>query len=284
MIRMNEIIHFKPENQSFQIEVRIEDETVWLNRQQLAFLFDRDIKTIGKHIHNATREELKGISVVANFATTAADGKVYQMEHYNLDMILSLGYRVKSSRGVEFRIWANKVLKSYLLKGYALNERLEVLEDKVNSIEIKNKQLDLILNTNLPPNQGIFFDGQLFDAHNFVLNLIKSAKKSIYLLDHYLDETVFLQLSNRKKGVKVVIYTKVISKLLQMHLDKFNAQYEPIEVIEFDKSHDRFIIIDEKVFYHIGASLKDLGKKWFAFSKMEIDPKEILGRLHQNKV
>jgi hypothetical protein len=284
MIRTNEIIHFKPENQSFQIEVRIEDETVWLNRQQLAFLFDRDIKTIGKHISNATREELKGISVVANFATTAADGKVYQMEHYNLDMILSLGYRVKSSRGVEFRIWANKVLKSYLLKGYALNERLEVLEDKVNSIEIKNKQLDLILNTNLPPNQGIFFDGQLFDAHNFVLNLIKSAKKSIYLLDHYLDETVFLQLSNRKKGVKVVIYTKVISKLLQMHLDKFNAQHEPIEVIEFAKSHDRFMIIDEKVVYHIGASLKDLGKKWFAFSKMEINPKEILGRLHQNKV
>jgi len=284
MIRTNEIIHFKPENQSFQIEVRIEDETVWLNRQQLAFLFDRDIKTIGKHISNATREELKGISVVANFATTAADGKVYQMEHYNLDMILSLGYRVKSSRGVEFRIWANKVLKGYLLKGYALNERLEVLEDKVNSIEIKNKQLDLILNTNLPPNQGIFFDGQLFDAHNFVLNLIKSAKKSIYLLDHYLDETVFLQLSNRKMGVKVVIYTKVISKLLQMHLDKFNAQHEPIEVIEFAKSHDRFMIIDEKVVYHIGASLKDLGKKWFAFSKMEINPKEILGRLHQKKV
>jgi len=284
MIRTNEIIHFKPENQSFQIEVRIEDETVWLNRQQLAFLFDRDIKTIGKHISNATREELKGISVVANFATTAADGKVYQMEHYNLDMILSLGYRVKSSRGVEFRIWANKVLKSYLLKGYALNERLEVLEDKVNSIEIKNKQLDLILNTNLPPNQGIFFDGQLFDAHIFVLNLIKSAKNSIYLLDHYLDETVFIQLSNRKKGVKVVIYTKAISRLLQMHLDKFNTQHEPIELIEFAKSHDRFMIIDEKVVYHIGASLKDLGKKWFAFSKMEINPKEILGRLHQNKV
>lgn len=147
----NEIVIYQSEMLASPIEVRIEEETVWLNRQQISLLFDRDVKTIGKHVNNASKEELKDISVVANFATTATDGKVYQVEHYNLDMILSVGYRVKSSRGVEFRIWANTVLKNYLLKGVALNRRIEILETKVNSLEIKNNEFDLIINTKLPP-------------------------------------------------------------------------------------------------------------------------------------
>jgi len=275
----NEIVIYQSEMLSSPIEVRVEAETVWLNRQQISLLFDRDVKTIGKHVNNASKEELKDISVVAKFATTAADGKVYQVEHYNLDMILSVGYRVKSSRGVAFRIWANTVLKNYLLKGVALNHRIEILESKVNSLEIKNNEFDLIINTKLPPNQGIFYDGQLFDAHVFVAKIMKSAKKSILLFDNYIDETVLLQLSKREKGVKVVIYTKNNTKQLQLDLERFNKQYEPIEVVEFSKSHDRFLIIDETEVYHIGASLKDLGKKWFAFSKLNIDAKELLGKL-----
>ena len=275
----NEIVIYQSEMLSSPIEVRVEAETVWLNRQQISLLFDRDVKTIGKHVNNASKEELKDIAVVAKFATTATDGKVYQVEHYNLDMILSVGYRVKSSRGVAFRIWANTVLKNYLLKGVALNHRIEILESKVNSLEIKNNEFDLIINTKLPPNQGIFYDGQLFDAHVFVAKIMKSAKKSILLFDNYIDETVLLQLSKREKGVKVVIYTKNNTKQLQLDLERFNKQYEPIEIKEFSKSHDRFLIIDETEVYHIGASLKDLGKKWFAFSKLNIDAKELLGKL-----
>ena len=275
----NEIVIYQSEMLSSPIEVRVEAETVWLNRQQISLLFDRDVKTIGKHVNNASKEELKDIAVVAKFATTATDGKVYQVEHYNLDMILSVGYRVKSSRGVAFRIWANTVLKNYLLKGVALNHRIEILESKVNSLEIKNNEFDLIINTKLPPNQGIFYDGQLFDAHVFVAKIMKSAKKSILLFDNYIDETVLLQLSKREKGVKVVIYTKQYTKQLKLDLERFNKQYEPIEVVEFSKSHDRFLIIDETEVYHIGASLKDLGKKWFAFSKLNIDAKELLGKL-----
>lgn len=275
----NEIVIYQSEIHSSQIEVRIEEDTVWLNRQQISLLFVRDVKTIGKHINNASIEELKDISVVAKFATTAADGKVYKVEHYNLDMILSVGYRVKSPRGVAFRIWANGVLKSYLLKGYALNHRIATLEKKVNSIEIKNNEFDLILSNSLPPNQGIFYDGQIFDAYSFVSKLIKSAKKSILLFDNYIDETVLIQLSKREKGVSVIIYTKDITKQLKLDLERYNRQYESIEVKEFAKAHDRFLILDETEVYHVGASLKDLGKKWFAFSKLNIDPKDIVGKL-----
>lgn len=266
----NEIILYQSDTLSGQIEVRIEDETVWLNRQQISLLFDRDIKTIGKHVNNALKEELKGIAVVAKFATTAADGKVYLMEHYNLDMILSVGYRVKSSRGVEFRIWANRILKNYLLKGYAVHHRMEVLEKKVNSIELKNNEFDLILKTNLPPNQGVFYDGQIFDAYELVARIIKSAKKSIVLIDNYCDESVLLLLSKRDSNVKATIYTHKIEPALKLDLDKHNQQYNPITIQVFKKAHDRFLIIDNEELYHIGASLKDLGKKWFAFSKLQL--------------
>nr|WP_233589381.1 RhuM family protein [Flavobacterium bomense] len=277
----NEIIIYQSEILTSQIEVRIEDDTVWLNRIQLADLFDRDIKTIGKHISNALKEELEGIQVVAKFATTASDGKTYQVQFYNLDMIMSLGYRVKSNRGVQFRIWANKILKNYLLKGYAIHHRMDVLEKKVGSLENKNNEFDLILKTNLSPNQGIFYDGQIFDAHSFVSRLIKSAKKSILLIDNFVDETVLIQLSKREKGVGVIIYTKDITKQLKLDLERFNSQYELVEIKQFSKSHDRFLIIDETEVYHIGASLKDLGKKWFAFSKLNIDPATLLGKLYE---
>ena len=186
----NEIIIYEPNYLPTHIEVQVKDDTVWLKRQQLALLYGRDVKTIGKHILNARKEELRGVSVGAKFATTATDGKVYQVEHYNLDMILSLGYRVKSARGVEFRIWTNTILKKYLLKGYAMHNRVEMLEAKVAKLEQNSQEFDLLLNTKLPPNQGIFFDGEVFDAYVFVSKLVKSAKKSIVLIDNYCDETV----------------------------------------------------------------------------------------------
>jgi hypothetical protein len=270
------IITYQSESTTNPIEVRIEDETVWLNRNQIAILFDRDIKTIGKHINNALKEELSTISVVANFATTAKDGKVYQVAHYNLDMILSVGYRVKSTKGIEFRKWSSAILKSYLLKGYALQHRIEAIEKKVFEQDFKIEQL---LHAKLPVQQGIFFEGQLFDAYVFVSDIIKSAKKSIILIDNYVDETVLLLLSKRNDSVIATIYTEKITPQFQLDIKKHNAQYEPVGVEIENKSHDRFLIIDENQVYHLGASVKDLGKKWFAFSRLHIDPNSILTRL-----
>jgi hypothetical protein len=276
----DEIIIYQEDVLSDHIEVRIEDETVWLTQMQMVDLFKATKQNISLHINNIFKEgELQEDAVVKYSLTTAADGKKYKTKIYNLDVIISVGYRVKSQRGTQFRIWANKILKEYLLKGYALNHRMEVLEKKVNSIEIKNNEFDLILNTTLPPNQGIFYDGQIFDAHSFVSRIIKSAKKTIDILDNYIDESVLTLLSKRNYGVHVTIYTKSVSKQLKLDLDLFHEQYEPIEVKEFAKSHDRFLIIDKTEVYHIGASLKDLGKKWFAFSKLNIDAKDLLGKL-----
>jgi hypothetical protein len=271
-----EIIIYKESDSDFQIEVRLEDETVWLNRQQLSDLFNRDIKTIGKHINNALREELKSIPVVAKFATTASDGKTYQVEHYNLDMILSVGYRVKSQRGILFRRWANTVLKEYLLKGHVYDHRFEKIEKKLFE---HDQKFDLIINTGLKPNEGIFFDGQIFDAWHFVSGLIKEAKQSIVLIDNYVDESVLLLMAKRKAGVSASIFTGTITKQLEADIQKHKAQYPPIQVKSFTRSHDRFLIIDQKDVYHIGASLKDLGKRWFAFSKIDLNPDDIINKL-----
>jgi hypothetical protein len=265
----NEIILYSPNELPDHIEVRLENESVWLNRQQLAVLFDRDVKTIGKHITNVVNEELKGHSVVAKFATTASDGKVYQTEHYNLDVIISVGYRVKSSKGIQFRIWANRVLKDYLLKGYAINNRMNRLEDKVDSLNAKMNQIDLQINTHLIPTQGVFFEGQVFDAYELASKIIRSATKSIYLIDNYIDESTLTQLSKKNKNVFVTLLTKNSSKQLELDIKKANEQYGNFELKTFNKSHDRFLIVDEKTVYHLGASLKDLGKKWFAFTKMD---------------
>jgi len=273
------VIYKELGNTDFQIEVRVEKETVWLNRQQIAILFDRDVKTIGKHIANVLKEELNSFSVIAKFATTATDGKVYQVEYYNLDMIISVGYRVKSKRGIQFRIWANTVLKEYLLKGYVVNHRLEKIETNVFSLNKRVDEVEFQLKTNLPPTEGIFYEGQIFDAYQFASDIIKSATKSIVLIDNYLDESVLTLLSKRKKGVIATIYTGNVTKQLALDLKRFNAQYPAVEINIFTKAHDRFLLIDNKEVYHIGASLKDLGKKWFAFSKIKLDAPEMLKKL-----
>lgn len=267
-MEQGEIILYQP-NDSLRLEVRLDGDNVWLNRSQLAELFDRDVKTIGKHINNALKEELDNVPVVAKFATTAADGKVYQTEHYNLDMVISVGFRVKSRRGVDFRRWANTILKEYMLKGYAINQRIEQLE---KTVALHSEKIDFFVRTSLPPVEGIFFDGQIFDAYKFATDLIKTARKSLLLIDNYVDESVLLMLSKRNPGVSATIYTQKITPQLQLDLDKHNDQYPPINIRTYRNSHDRFLIVDDKEVYHIGASLKDLGKKMFAFSKLEIDP------------
>lgn len=270
-----EIILYQPDG-TLKLEVRLEDETVWLNRQQISNLFDRDVKTIGKHINNALKEELSGMAVVAKFATTAADGKTYQVEYYNLDMILSIGYRVKSRRGVEFRQWANQVLKEYLLKGYSINRRIEQLE---KTVARHDERIEFFVRTSLPPVEGIFFEGQIFDAYTFASDLVKSARQRIVLIDNYVDESTLMLLSKRKPEVEATIFTARISQVLQLDIQRHNAEYPPVTVNEYRQSHDRFLIIDDDV-YHIGASLKDLGKKWFAFSRLHFNPQELLERIN----
>jgi len=272
----NEIVLYQSDDLTSRIEVRIEADTVWLNRQQIATLFGRDVKTIGKHINNVFSEvELDKKVVVAYFATTTQHGAIKGktqtliVEHYNLDVIISVGYRVKSKQGTQFRIWANKVLKDYLLKGYALNQRMNRIENTVETLADKVKEIDLQIKSNLIPTQGVFFEGQVFDAYELASKIIRSATKSIVLIDNYIDETSLIHLSKKGKNVKVLLLTKNTGKQLALDVEKANTQYGNFTLKNFVKSHDRFLIIDGVEVYHLGASLKDLGKKWFAFSKLD---------------
>ena len=298
----NEIVLYQP-NEQMSLEVKLENETVWLNRQQLSILFDRDVKTIGKHINNALKEELYPVvakstttgndstsnATVAKFAIVQKEGNrevIRQVEFYSLDVILSVGYRVKSSRGIEFRRWANQVLKDYMLKGYAINQQMLAMEERIgrqlqdHTIQIHNLQekVNFFVRTSLPPHQGIFYDGQIFDAYTFINDRIREATTRIILIDNYIDDSVLTILSKRADKVAATIYTKKPTAQLQLDIQKHNAQYTPIDIVTFDRSHDRFLCIDETV-YHLGASIKDLGKKWFAFNRMEMPTSELLQKI-----
>ncbi|MBD5189321.1 MAG: DNA-binding protein [Bacteroidales bacterium] len=262
----NEIILYQPDS-TVKLEVRLENETVWLTQQQMTELFLTSKQNISLHVNNIFKEgELDSNSVVKESLTTASDGKKYKTKYYNLDVIISVGYRVKSLRGTQFRQWANKVIKDYLMKGYAVSQRFERLEYRMAKTEEK---IDFILNTSLPPREAIVFDGQIFDAYTLMCDLIRSAKNRIIIVDNYIDDSVFRQLDKRATGVSATIFTPSISRTLRQDLERHNAQYAPIEVKTFRRAHDRFLIIDDTV-YHVGASFKDLGKKLTAFSKMEI--------------
>jgi hypothetical protein len=278
----NEIILFQSDELPLHIEVRLDEEheTFWLSLNQMAQLFERDKSVISRHLKNIFKEnELDKNSVVAFFATTAADGKSYNVEYFNLDAILSVGYRVNSKRGTQFRVWANGVLKEYLLKGYAINQRIDRMEHNFENLSNEVSKISLQLKTQDLPKQGIFFEGQIFDAYLFVADIIKKAKTEIIIIDNYVDETVLSLLAKRSKKVSATIYTKIISKTLSLDLKKHNSQYPAISIKPFANSHDRFLIIDQKELYHLGASLKDLGKKWFAFSKMDSLCDQVLGKL-----
>ena len=286
MEQQGEIILYQPD-ESVRMEVRIEDETVWLTQAQIAELFETKRQAITKHHKNIFQSgELNENSVCSILELTASDGKSYKTKTYNLDAIISVGYRVNSKNATLFRRWASQVLKDYLLKGHVINQRISNLEQRVDAKFLSydmqltrlNEKVDFFVRTSLPPVEGIFFDGQIFDAYAFATNLIKSAKNSLILIDNYIDENTLLMLSKRTTGVDATIYTQRITPQLQLDLTRHNNQYPPINIRTYRQAHDRFLIIDRSDVYHIGASLKDLGKKLFAFSKMDI-PASILTKL-----
>jgi len=283
----SEIILYQPQENQTVLEVRFEDETIWLTQAQIVTLFSTSKANVSEHIKQIYQSgELEIDATVRKFRTVQVEGNrsvTRNTDHYNLDMIISIGYRVNSIQGTQFRIWANKVLKNYLLKGYVIHQQFEQIERKLKQQDKRllehDHKFDLLIKTNLPPTEGIFYDGQIFDAYKFVSDIIKSATKSIVLIDNYVDESVLTLLSKRKTEVTAKIYTASVTNQLKLDLKRFHTQYLKIEVNTFKKSHDRFLIIDNARVYHIGASLKDLGKKWFAFSKIELDPSEIINKL-----
>jgi prophage antirepressor-like protein len=278
----SEIVFYQPDK-SLSIEVLLENETVWLTQTQIAQLFGTETPAISKHINNIYKVgELDKISTLSILEIVQQEGNrsiKRKTAHYNLDMILSVGYRVNSVNATLFRRWATKILKEYLLKGYAINNRIERVEKFAIKTEKRvtetEKKIDFLIKTSLPLSEGILYDGQTFDAYVFVADLIKSAKKSITLIDNYIDESILLLLSKRANKVEATIYTSQITNQLRLDLQRHNTQYPPITVNVFTRSHDRFLLIDNVV-YHFGASLKDMGKKWFAFSKMVQDAQTLL--------
>ena len=269
----NKIVLYQSNELTERIEARLENDTIWLTQAQIVTLFDSSKANISEHIkHIFQTKELTEKATVRNFRTVRKEGKrtvSRDVLHYNLDMIISIGYRVNSVRGTQFRMWATQVLRDYLLKGYAHNQRLNRMENNMEHLANKVDAISLQIQSTEIPNQGVFFNGQVFDAYELASKIIRSAKQSIVLIDNYIDESTFTHLSKKNKKVKAILLTKTISKQLKLDLKKANEQYCYFEIKTFNKSHDRFMIIDEKEVYHIGASLKDLGKKWFAFSKMD---------------
>ena len=285
----NEIVLYQP-NEQMSLEVKLENETVWLTLNQMASLFGRDKSVISRHIKAIFQErELTYEGSVAKNATVQTEGNrqvIRDVEFYNLNVIISVGYRVKSQQGTAFRIWASEVLKDYMLRGYAVNQRIVYVEEYFDKrlraheqrIENVEQKIDFFVRTSLPPQQGIFYDGQIFDAYTFINDRIREATTRIILIDNYIDDSVLTMLAKRADKVAATIYTKKPSAQLQLDIQKHNAQYPPISIIAFDRSHDRFLCIDETV-YHLGASIKDLGKKWFAFCRMEMSSSELLYRI-----
>ena len=284
----NEIILYQPDS-TIKLEVKVENETVWLTQQQMAELFERDRSVIGRHINNIYKEgELDRDITCANFAHVGTDGdQQYVTTLYNLDVIISVGYRVKSKRGVQFRQWATKVLKEYLLRGYSINQRLMLMENRIDhklsehdcQIKELNNRMDFFVRTSMPPVNGILFDGQIFDAYVFVCELIESAKKRVILIDNYADFSSLKQLDKRSPGVSALVCTSVKNEKIKDDIKHHNAQYPSIEVRYYHNVHDRFLIIDESV-YLVGGSFKDLGKKLVGFAKMEsVNSNELISGL-----
>ena len=299
----SQIVLYQPDD-SIRLEVKIDagNETVWLNRNQIAELFGRDVKTIGKHINNALREELATETetivsdvnnqknpTVAKFATVQIEGGrevTRQVEYYNLDVILSVGYRVKSNRGIQFRRWSNTILKQYLLQGYSINRHLVALQERTDQrfadieqrLDNQQKQIDFFVRTNVPPIEGIFYEGQVLDARLFAEQLIKIAKREVVLIDNYIDSRSFDILELRNPGVEATIYVERIGRGLQSLQQTAHTQSgRTVHLAEASQRvHDRFLIIDDEV-YHLGASLNELGKRLFAFSRLQMD-KEIIMR------
>ena len=282
-----EIVMYQPD-ETIRLEVRVEDDTVWLTQAQLVTLFQSSKANISEHITNIYDQgELKEEATVRKIRTVKKEGERMvnrTITYYNLDTIISVGFRVNTKKGIEFRQWANGILKAYLLRGYAINQqiaqieqrsdrRFEIQEARISALENK---VDFFVRSSLPPVEGIFYDGQIFDAYVQVTNLIKQAKRSIVLVDNYIDETTLTMLSKRDPNVTATIYTRQLNQQQQLDVQRHNQQYPPININTCQHNHDRFLIIDDVV-YLFGASLKDAGKKLFAYIKMhETSAQELL--------
>ena len=267
------VIIYRSEDGTIQLEVQLVDDNVWLTQAQISELFQKDISVISRHIKNIYKEGELDEESNLHFLQIPFSDKPARL--YDLDVIIAVGYRIKSKRGTDFRKWARPVIKDYMLRGYAVNQRFERLEQRVSKTEEK---IDFFVRTSLPPVEGVFYEGQVFDAFTLISDLIRKARKEIILIDNYIDDSVLKLLDKRAGNVSTTIYTSKISETLQLDLDRHNSQYPPINIEVLKKFHDRFLIIDDDL-YHIGASFKDLGKSVFAFSKMGIDKKIILGLL-----
>ncbi len=272
-----------------ELKVSVKEETIWLTQKQIAEIFEVNIPAISKHIKNIYKDnELNQFSTVSILEIVQNEGNrevLRNIEHYNLDIILAVGYRTNSVKAIKFRQWATKILKNYIQNGYVINsdkitnERFVNLENDVNIlISQMNEVKSLVKNNKLETNQGIFFDGQVYDAYSFVSDLIKTAKDEIILIDNYIDDSI-LTMFSKIPNIKVSIFTNSISKQLKLDFEKYSKQYDNISLNTFKDSHDRFLILDKKEVYHIGASLKDLSKKWFAFSKIDISANDLISKL-----
>ena len=279
----NEIVLYKP-NEQFQLEVQVMDETVWLTQQQIAALYGVQVPAISKHLANIFRDgELDKDSVISILENTAADGKVYSTQFYNLDAILSVGYRVNSKNATIFRRWSNKILKEYMLKGYAVNQRLLAIEDRIDrrlqehteQIHELQDKVDFFVRAQLPPAEQIFFEGEFFEARVLLEKLIKMAKKRVIIIDGYIDAATFEMLDVRAKGVTADIYSDGEHKNLRDMHNADNSK-QPVNTHKWSKSsHDRWVIIDDTL-YHCGHSVKDLGKRLSAIMRMDWDPETVL--------
>ena len=278
----NEIVLYQSNELPERIEVRMDDNTVWLSQEQLVLLFQRDQSVISRHIRNVFKErELDEKSTMQKMHIANSDKPV---AFYNLDVIISVGYRVKSKQGTQFRIWATQILRNYLLKGYALNQRVNRIENNIENLTEKVNFISLQIQSAAIPNQGVFFDGQVFDAYELASKIIRSAKESITLIDNYIDERTLTSLAKKSEAVKVLLLSKTVSKQMDLDVKKANEQYGHFEIKTFTKSHDRFLIIDGSEVFHLGASLKDLGKKWFAFSKLNKESVENILKSISDKI
>lgn len=286
----NEIVLYQPDS-TIKLEVRLDKDSVWLTQQQIANLFGTKRPAITKHLANIYKSgELNKESTCSILEHVSNDGsRYYTTTYYNLDAILSVGDRVNSKNATLFRKWANKVLKEYLLRGYSINQRLIHIEERIDhrlsehdsQIKELNNRMDFFIRTSTPPREGVFFNGQIFDAYTLICDLIRSAKHRIILIDNYVDDTVLRQLDKRSQGVNATIFTSSISQTLRQDINRHNSQYDSIEIKKCQSIHDRFLIIDD-IIYHIGASFKDLGKKLFAFSKMDfISADELIKHITQ---
>ena len=295
MENKGEIIMYQP-NEEVRLEVRLENETVWLTQAQMAELFQTTPQNVTMHIRAIyIEEELEEAATCKESLQVRQEGKRMvrrTQKFYNLDVIISVGYRVKSKRGVQFRQWANQVLKEYLLRGYSINQRLNDMEQRMDNKLIQHElrlnrldeKMDFFVRTSLPPVEGVFFEGQIFDAYKLAADLVRSAKESLILIDNYVDESVLTLFTKRQEGVKALIYTQRITSQFRLDLERHNAQYPPVEVKEIRNVHDRFLILDQTEVYHIGASLKDLGKKLFAFSRLHIPAEDVLRGIENSEV